>query len=74
MMVRPDSFGYNPETAVTNAFQKSPGSKPLQAIRSQALIEFNGLVDTLKAAGVKVIEFGSSETESIPDAVFPIIG
>lgn len=71
MMVRPDSFDYNPETAVTNAFQQAPETNPLQEIRSQAFIEYNGLVSALKATGVEVIEFTSSEGDSSPDAVFP---
>ncbi|WP_236978097.1 citrulline utilization hydrolase CtlX [Membranihabitans maritimus] len=53
IMLRPSNFGYNPETAITNAFQERPdGTK--QQIKSQALTEFDGLVGTLQEAGIHI--------------------
>ena len=33
MMIRPDGFGYNPETAASNSFQQAEGSGDIQRIR-----------------------------------------
>lgn len=71
MMVRPDCFGYNPETAASNAFQQAADKDNIENIREQALAEFNGLVSTLKASGTEVIVFGSDDGRETPDAVFP---
>jgi hypothetical protein len=71
MMVRPDYFGYNPETAASNSFQQSESKVDLQAIRAQAGIEFDNLLLTLKTRGIAVVEFTPKGGERAPDAVFP---
>ena len=71
MMVRPDNFGYNPETAASNSFQKDQGKEPSERIGARALSEFDGLVFTLKSSGVEVIVFSSEDGNLTPDAVFP---
>jgi len=71
MMVWPDHFGYNQETAASNSFQQAEGRENFREIRAQALTEFEGLVLALKASGVEVIEFSSDNGEDTPDAVFP---
>ena len=71
MMIRPNDFGYNPETADSNSFQQAEGKEDIREIRRRALDEFNGFIATLKAAGVEVLEFNSADGVSPPDAVFP---
>lgn len=71
MMVRPNGFGYNPETAATNAFQQTQGKHHQEQIIAQALSEFDGLVLTLKTSGVDVVEFNPQNGTETPDAVFP---
>ena len=71
MMVRPDHFRYNQETAASNSFQKAEGRENLKEIRVEAITEFDGLLLALKASGVEVIAFSSCNGEDTPDAVFP---
>jgi len=71
VMVRPDDFGYNPETAASNAFQHPHGSEKIDDIRSRALKEFDNLVNVLRASGVSVVVFDSPSQYKTPDAVFP---
>ena len=53
LMVSPDSFGFNPETAPTNGFQKQ--TKVLEEkVKNKALLEFNEMVLILRAQGIKV--------------------
>lgn len=72
MMVRPAHFGFNPQTASTNAFQnpQSRISAP-ENIRLLALEEFDGFVDILKQNGVNVIVVYDTPEPIKPDAVFP---
>lgn len=70
LLVRPSAFGWNPETAGSNAFQRQ-GPDMAGAVHARALLEFEGLVAALSAAGPRA--FGLAETGSVtcPDAVFP---
>jgi hypothetical protein len=70
LMVRPSSFGFNPQTATTNAFQHSEAT-PDSHVASKALEEFDRMVDTLKAHDVDVIVVDDSKDPIKPDAVFP---
>lgn len=69
LMVRPAAFGFNPETAATNRFQRP--LKEETKIGSAARREFDGLVDALAAAGVSVIVVEDTPEPVKPDAVFP---
>jgi len=71
LMVRPANFGFNPETAANNAFQQQDGQRSVQEVRAQARLEFDALVDQLRAAGVHVIVVPDSPAPVKPDAVFP---
>lgn len=71
LMVRPNHFGYNEETAVNNAFQTSDAGKDSDAIKRQAREEFDVFIDTLRGAGVDVMVFEDTEHPQKPDAVFP---
>ncbi|HEY5822834.1 MAG TPA: arginine deiminase-related protein [Cyclobacteriaceae bacterium] len=69
LMVRPASFGYNAETAASNAFQKLP-KENLIAIQKLALEEFENAVRILNNNGIGIIVI--SDTDSVkPDAIFP---
>jgi hypothetical protein len=69
LMIRPANFGANPETAASNAFQKSgeSGAGP----QARALAEFDALVEALRKAGVVVEVFEDRSEPVTPDAVFP---
>ena len=71
MMVRPDHFGYNPETAASNSFQQAASEDEIEEIKIRAMREFYDLVTKLRSYDVEVIEFSSAEWGEIPDAVFP---
>jgi len=69
LMVSPDDFAYNPQTAVTNAFQKDEVETATP--RAAALREFSRMVNTLSTEGIDVIRIPSREDVVTPDAVFP---
>jgi hypothetical protein len=70
LMVRPASFYANPETLATNAFQNvTPASADATLAAAQA--EFDGAVESLIAAGVKVVVAAADATAATPDALFP---
>jgi hypothetical protein len=71
LMVRPASFGGNPQTAASNAFQKSP--EPHLGVDQQAvaLAEFDALAGALDRAGIEVLIAADTEAPLKPDAIFP---
>lgn len=69
-MVRPVKFGYNTETAVTNAFQQSSGLTPSE-IQEKTLHEFEMLVQALRNEGVEVIVVDDTHEPHKPDSIFP---
>ncbi|HEU5290637.1 MAG TPA: arginine deiminase-related protein [Cyclobacteriaceae bacterium] len=70
LMVRPASFGFNLQTAATNAFQSSDAESQGDT-QQKALEEFNRMVDTLLANDVDVIVINDTPEPRKPDAVFP---
>lgn len=70
LLIRPEAFGPNPETAATNAFQQS-APDGIDEIRSRALAEFDGLVAALRQGGLRVLVFPDTADPPKPDAVFP---
>lgn len=70
-MIRPASFGFNPETAENNAFQAKALEEPAGEVRKKALAEFDNMVRVLEAEGVRVVVIDDSDTPPKPDAVFP---
>lgn len=70
LMVRPASFGSNPETSASNAFQHEPGVDAA-AVGALAREEFDAAVEVLRDAGVRVIVADDSPEPPRPDAVFP---
>ena len=70
IMIEPIQFKYNAETAVNNKYQHAD-SKKSEKIQERALKEFNGLVDKLKARGVKVNILKDMLMPETPDSIFP---
>ena len=66
-MMRPARFGFNAETAASNAFQHASAESPQTA----ALAEFDAVACALRAAGVEVIVAEDSPQPHKPDAIFP---
>ena len=69
LMIRPANFGANPETALSNAFQKS--TETGNEVQARAAAEFDALAAALMAAGVQVEVFQDRTEPVTPDAVFP---
>ena len=69
LMIRPANFGANPETALSNAFQKS--TETGADVQTRAAAEFDALAAALLAAGVQVEVFEDRAEPVTPDAVFP---
>ncbi|MBV8402579.1 MAG: amidinotransferase [Gammaproteobacteria bacterium] len=70
LMVRPHSFGYNPETAQTNSFQERPAEEARSAA-ALACQEFEQLLRALASEGVTVCAVEDSAVPPKPDAIFP---
>lgn len=70
LMISPDTFGYNTQTAVSNVFQKKP-EMSLKELRKKVSDEFNAMVRKLAEAGIDVIQAGIDSEDDLPDAVFP---
>lgn len=68
LMVRPCAFGFNPETAANNAFQKKGDQSEAQI---NALKEFDGYVDLLRSLGVRVNVVEDTMDPHTPDSIFP---
>jgi hypothetical protein len=71
LMVRPASFGFNPQTAASNAFQQAAGSSGGGETQRLALGEFDGLAAALQRAGVEVLIASDTPRPAKPDAIFP---
>ncbi len=69
LMVSPDYFGFNAETAGSNVFQNQMDD--VEQVRQQALQEFGDMTQKLQDAGVRVIILPSRKDVVTPDAVFP---
>ena len=68
-MIRPVNFGFNEETAESNAFQNK--DKNQQAVQEKALAEFNGFVHILRENGVDVTVVDDNPQPYTPDSIFP---
>jgi hypothetical protein len=70
LMVRPKAFGYNPDTAGTNTFQRDDAAAPdeVQALASE---EFAQLARALSSEGIAVCVAEDSASPEKPDAIFP---
>jgi hypothetical protein len=70
-MVRPASFGFNPETSNTILFQREITENSRKEIERRARLEFDMMANRLRSAGVEIIIFEDKEELGTPDAVFP---
>ncbi|MDB5261151.1 MAG: amidinotransferase [Adhaeribacter sp.] len=71
LMVRPVSFGFNTETAATNAFQNKFPLQTAAEISKKAIAEFDYYVALLRGKGIDVLVIDDTEAPAKPDAIFP---
>jgi hypothetical protein len=69
VMVRPKSFGFNNQTAETNAFQRN--DQNAEQSNNLALAEFDRMVDVLRSNDINVIVVEDTSDTLKPDAIFP---
>jgi len=69
LMIRPVSFGFNEQTAESNAFQNRDADQ--QAVQDKALAEFDRFVKTLEHVGVQVTVVNDTLQPHTPDSIFP---
>jgi len=70
LMVRPSSFQYNEQTALSNDYQKKP-SLSKEKVIEQAQKEFDAMVELLEENGVNVLVIEDTSSPEKPDAIFP---
>jgi len=70
-MIRPHAFGYNPETAATNTFQRPQDPRTTADAAAQARAEFERLAQALSSEGIDVCALDDTTQPAKPDAVFP---
>ncbi|MFM1877617.1 MAG: hypothetical protein RLZZ241_483 [Bacteroidota bacterium] len=70
LMIRPVQFRKNEETAVNNYFQEDLILQQ-SVINQKAQAEFDGLVQVLIGAGVRVVVVNDSPEPNTPDSIFP---
>ena len=71
MMVRPVSFGFNEQTAKSNAFQHEIDQQENASAQQKAQSEFDAYVKILQEEGVTVNVIQDSQEPKKPDAIFP---
>src|SRR6187200_267357 len=71
LMVRPASFGANPETATTNFFQSTDKKTDPRTIQQAALNEFDNMVELLRQHEINVFVIDDTPIPVKPSAAFP---
>jgi len=69
LMIRPVNFGFNEETAGSNAFQNRNAAK--DGVNEKAQLEFDRMVNTLCSNGVDVTVIDDTHEPYTPDSIFP---
>jgi hypothetical protein len=69
-MVRPSSFGFNEQTATSNAFQKRSSGSATH-VHTLALQEFDAMVRLLRDNRIEAVVLNDTIDHVRPDAVFP---
>jgi hypothetical protein len=69
LMIRPVNFGFNAQTADSNAFQVQQADQ--QAVQQKAVQEFDGFVNVLRENGVNVTVIEDTPEPHTPDSIFP---
>lgn len=70
VMVKPNHFGFNPQTAQSNVFQHQVKESERE-VQEKALREFNNSVEVLRGNGINVLVLESREDVITPDSIFP---
>lgn len=68
LMVVPNNFTYNPESAESNPFMHDI---PLDSVTEYAIAEFHNAVNILRGHGIEVHVVEDTPEPNTPDAVFP---
>ena len=71
LLIRPQNFRYNAETATSNEFQKKADAGKENTVKQLALAEFDRFAETLRSKGINVLVFDDTDEPQKPDAVFP---
>lgn len=71
LMVRPSHFGFNFETAESNAFQQIDDQMSADDVAQTAIREFDHMVSLLRQADIEVEVVPDTSTPVKPDAIFP---
>jgi len=72
LMIRPVRFGFNEQTAGSNAFQNVKlAAQAKEVAQDDALREFDEMVHQLQALGVDVTVYDDSPDPYTPDSIFP---
>ncbi|MFA6249330.1 MAG: arginine deiminase-related protein [Mucilaginibacter sp.] len=69
LMIRPVAFGFNTQTAESNAFQNRDDDQ--QAVQQKAVQEFDVFVKVLRDNGVSVTVINDTPEPHTPDSIFP---
>ena len=71
-MIRPVRFGFNEQTAASNAFQDAAmAHQPIDQAQADAHREFDEMVRQLRANGVDVMVYNDTPEPHTPDSIFP---
>ena len=71
LMVRPNNFRMNEQTAVNNHYQKEVIGVSQEELQIKAQKEFDNFVEKLSSIGVNVVVFNSTDGLDTPDSHFP---
>ena len=71
LMVRPNHFRSNEQTAVNNHYQKDVTTIPQAELQQRAQDEFDAFVEKLRSIGVHVVVFQPQDGLDTPDSHFP---
>ncbi|MBK8465988.1 MAG: amidinotransferase [Chloracidobacterium sp.] len=71
LLIRPQNFGYNPETAKSNEFQNKAEDLDENLIKQNALAAFDQFAEALYSKGINIRVFEDTEMPQKDDAIFP---
>jgi hypothetical protein len=72
LMIRPVRFGFNEQTAESNAFQDVElAAQTKDVAQEDALGEFDNMVQQLRAMGVDITVYDDTADPYTPDSIFP---
>ena len=71
LMIRPNGFRANEQTATSNYFQKISNDRSSSELTLSAQKEFDVFVELLRNHGVNVIVHQDTGEQDTPDSVFP---